>query len=136
LIWPWAAKTLCGLVEVECLMTDIQNSKLRQVKLLHTAIWALMAGAILLLPVAAWFGEFRLAFGLTLLVLGEFVVLAVNGGLCPLTDIAGRHTEERAANFDIYLPEWLARHNKLIFGLLFVAGEIVFAWQWSRRLEH
>jgi hypothetical protein len=120
-------------------MTHSQSSdeatahKLKQIKLLHTVIWAIMAASILAVPWAAWFGMFRLAFGLTLLVLGECAVLAVNGGRCPLTDIAARYTDERADNFDIYLPLWLARHNKRIFGFLFVAGELVLIWQWIRR---
>ena len=55
---------------------------------------------------------------------------------CPLTDVAGQFTEDRRDNFDIYLPEWLARHNKGIFGTLYVAGCILavgwhFQW-WSR----
>jgi hypothetical protein len=37
--------------------------------------------------------------------------------------MAARHTEQRSKNFDIYLPLWLARHNKTIFGALFVAAE-------------
>jgi hypothetical protein len=56
---------------------------------------------------------------------GECFVLAVNRGRCPLTDLAARYIDERAANFDFYLPEWLARHNKSIFGFLFVTGELV-----------
>jgi hypothetical protein len=107
--------------------------KLRLVKLLHTAIWAIMAGSILAVPCAALLAQFRLALGLTLLVLGECLVLAFNGGRCPLTDIAARYTKERAPNFDIYLPMWLARRNKLIFGLLCVAGEVVLFWRWAGR---
>jgi hypothetical protein len=107
--------------------------RLKQIKLLHTVIWAIMAACIVALPWAAWFAQFRWALGLTLLVLGECVVLAVNGGRCPLTDAAARYTEERAANFDIYLPLWLARHNTRIFGFLFVAGELVLLWRWTRR---
>ncbi len=107
--------------------------KLRQIRLLHTAIWAVMAGSILALPWLAWLGKFRWAFGLTLLIVGECVVLAVNGGRCPLTDIAARHTNNRACNFDIYLPLWLACNNKSIFGFLFVAGEVIVVWRWARR---
>jgi len=126
-------------LQVDCPMTHLQNSatsqggKLQQVKLLHTAIWAVMAGAILLLPFAAWFGQFRLALGLTLLVLGECLVLALNRGRCPLTDVAARYTDDRADNFDIYLPLWLARNNKRIFGLLFVAAELLWLWRWIGR---
>ena len=57
-------------------------------------------------------------------------MLALNRGRCPLTDVAGRYTEERADNFDIYLPRWLARYNKLIFGTLFVIGELFLLRQW------
>jgi len=107
--------------------------QLRQIKVLHTVIWAIMAASILALPSAAWFGQFRWAFGLTLLVVSECLVLAVNHGRCPLTDVAARYTHERADNFDIYLPVWLARHNKSIFGFLFVVGELVLIWRWIRR---
>src|SRR6202521_4035078 len=97
---------------------EVRSRKLKQIKLLHTAVWAIMAGSIVAVPWAAWFAQFRLAFGLTLLILGECLVLAVNGGRCPLTDIAARYTQERAANFDIYLPLWLYRYHKTLFGFL------------------
>jgi hypothetical protein len=49
---------------------------------------------------------------------------------CPLTDVAARYIEDRRDNFDIYLPIWLARHNKLIFGTLFAMGMLytLIAW--------
>jgi hypothetical protein len=34
----------------------------------------------------------------------------------------GRTRNDRRANFDIYLPEWLARHNQRIFGSLYAIG--------------
>jgi hypothetical protein len=109
------------------------TSKLQQIKLLHTVIWVVMVGVILLLPIAAWLGYFRLALGLTLLILCECLVLAFNGWRCPLTDVAARYTNERADNFDIYLPLWLARYNKLILGTLFIAGELFWLSRWMRR---
>jgi hypothetical protein len=60
------------------------------------------------------------------IVTGEVLVLVWNGMRCPLTPVAGRFTEDRRPNFDIYLPEWLARYNKEIFGTLY-AGGIVYA---------
>ena len=126
-------------VELCSLMTQVHNTseavaaKLRRVKLLHTAIWAALAGAVLVLPIASWLDQFRWAFGLTLLILGECAVLALNGGRCPLTKVAARYTGNRSDNFDIYLPVWLARHNKRIFGALFVAGEFILLWRWTRR---
>ena len=50
------------------------------------------------------------------------LVLIANGGRCPLTAVAARYTVDRRDNFDIYLPEWLARHNKLIFGSIYPGG--------------
>ncbi len=92
-----------------------------------------MAGSILGLPWLGWTHQFRWALGLSILILGECLVLALNRGRCPLTEIAARYTDDRAENFDIYLPLWLARYNKHIFGLLFVAGEAVVLWSWFRR---
>jgi hypothetical protein len=103
------------------------------IKLLHTVVWALLAGCILGLPVAAWKRHFGIAALLTLIIVVECGILALNGGRCPLTDLATRFTTERADNFDIYLPLWLARYNKTIFGTLFVASELFVAWRWLRR---
>jgi hypothetical protein len=102
------------------------------IKLLHTLIWAFLAGCILALPVFAVRRRFRWARIITILVLVECGALAVNRGRCPLTDLAARYTVNRNPNFDIYLPTWLAENNKLIFGTLFVAGELVLLGYWLR----
>jgi hypothetical protein len=47
-----------------------------------------------------------------------------------LTGVAARYTDERTANFDIYLPLWLARYNKTIFGALFVGGGLFVLARW------
>jgi hypothetical protein len=74
----------------------------------------------------AWQDRFVAAAILSGVMLGEVLVLVINGWRCPLTDLAARYTDDRRANFDIYLPLWLAAHNKQIFGSLFVAG-LMFA---------
>lgn len=105
---------------------------LTAIKVLHTAIWAFLAASILALPVVGVLRRFRWAAIITVVVLSECGVLAINGGRCPLTDLAARFTVNRADNFDIYLPNWLAEHNKLIFGLLFVAGELIVVGCWLK----
>jgi len=102
------------------------------IKLLHTAAWAVFAGSIVALPVATAAGWFGWALGLSALVWGECLVLALNRMACPLTGWAARYTEDRAPNFDIYLPRWLAEHNKLVFGVLFAVGKVylVARWPW------
>ena len=95
---------------------------LRAVKIVHTVVWVFFAGCILGLPVAAWNGHFLAATILIALVLVEIAMLLANRLRCPLTDLAARYTDDRRANFDIYLPLWIAKYNKQIFGVLFVAG--------------
>jgi polyferredoxin len=58
------------------------------------------------------------------------LVLSLNGWRCPLTLVAARYTHDRRDNVDIYLPEWLARHNKLLFGALYLAGILFTLTRW------
>jgi hypothetical protein len=104
-----------------------------RVKLLHTAVWFVVAGCIVAIPIAGAISQYAWAAAMTGVVLIECMVLAMNRGSCPLTEVAARYTEERAANFDIYLPLWLARRNKPIFGTLFVAGGLFALARWLTR---
>jgi len=108
------------------------SSALRSVRIVHTVIWAFFAACILAIPVASSLGHFDTAAWLAAIVCGEVVVLLLNAWSCPLTSVAARYTADRRANFDIYLPEWLARHNKTLFGFLYVAGMVVAAVQWMQ----
>lgn len=99
------------------------------VKVVHTLVWAFFVACILGIFVAAHAGRLGLAVILIGMVLLEVAVLALNRMRCPLTDVAGRYTDERADNFDIYLPLWLARYNKHVFGGLFVAGILYTAFK-------
>jgi polyferredoxin len=111
---------------------DAGSGKLRAIKAVHTVIWAFFAACILAIPVASWAGHFRISAWLAAIVLVEVAVLLLNSWSCPLTAVAARYTPDRDANFDIYLPRWLARHNKSIFGFLYVAGVAFAALQWAR----
>lgn len=97
-------------------------SPLWWIKLLHTTVWLFLVCCILALPLAASRGHFRTAAALSAVVLMECLVLALNRFRCPLTNTATRYSSDSSANFDIFLPAWLARHNQLIFGTLFFAG--------------
>ena len=108
----------------------MHDRRLRTIKLLHTAVWAGFAGSIVAIPLLTLQERFRLAAVFSLIVLGEVIVLAINRWRCPLTPIAARYTDDRSANFDIYLPEWLARYNKEIFGPLYLAGVALLVVRW------
>jgi hypothetical protein len=104
---------------------------LRAIKLAHTLVWAFFAGCIVALPVFAWKREFQGAFTLMALVGVEVLVLLANGMRCPMTGVAARYTEDRRDNFDIYLPLWIARYNKQVFGTLYVAGVVYTIVRWQ-----
>ena len=98
----------------------------------HTIVWALLAGCILVLPITALKQLFDWAAILTVIIVIECGVLALNHGRCPLTSLAAQFSAGRADNFDIFPPLWLARYNKSIFGSLFVLNEAFVLWSLTR----
>ncbi len=114
-------------------MTPTNDRRLFAVKLVHTIAWAFFAGCIVAIPLLVWRGALLAASVLCGIVFLECVVVVLNGMACPLTPIAARYTTDRRDNFDIFLPEWLARHNKSIFGGLYLIGLILVAAAWIRR---
>jgi membrane-bound metal-dependent hydrolase YbcI (DUF457 family) len=95
---------------------------LNAIKMVHTVVWAFFVSCIAAIFFFAWQAQYGFAALMIGIVLIEVVVLALNRWRCPLTSVAGRYTDDRRANFDIYLPAWLAGNNKLIFSALYVAG--------------
>lgn len=98
------------------------EATLRIIRTVHTLVWAVFAGAIVATPVFVYRQNLTVAWFLIGIVFVEVMVLLVNRMRCPLTGVAARYTENRQDNFDIYLPLWLARYNKLLFGVLYLAG--------------
>ncbi len=114
--------------------TQSETRSLRIIKLIHTVVWAFFAGSIFAIPLFASLRHYKEALVLISIVFVEVLVLVVNGWRCPLTGVAARYTGDRRDNFDIYLPEWLARHNKLVFGLLYVLAIIFTIARWTKWL--
>jgi len=106
------------------------RASLRAVKLAHTIAWAFFAGCILAIPVYTFRGELAAAGVLIAIVFVEVFIILANRWRCPLTDVAARYTEDRQDNFDIYLPLWLARYNKQVFGSLFLASLLYTLARW------
>ncbi len=113
-------------------MASAKHRQLLAVKLLHTLVWVFFAGCILAIPVLGWRGQVLHAGILSGIVFVEVLILLFNDWRCPLTPVAARYTSDRRDNFDIFLPEWLARHNKEIFGGLYLAGLIFVLYLWLR----
>lgn len=99
------------------------NFKLFLIKALHTLVWAAMVCVIGFVLWSGLTGNSTMYSWLAVaVVLIEGVVLLVFKGHCPLSDIARRYSISTKHNFDIFLPEWLAKHNKLIFTTIYVIG--------------
>ena len=108
------------------------------VKVAHTLAWAFFAGCIVAVPIPALAGRFDIALALIGAVLFECLILALNRGRCPFTDLAARCTEHQPIGFDIYLPSWLARWNKVIFGSIFAIDLVIASvcWVFRNNLMH
>jgi hypothetical protein len=105
-------------------------ASLRAVRTIHTIAWAFFAGCILAIPLFAWRRDLVTAGVLIAVVFVEVVIILANHWRCPLTGVAARYTDDRRDNFDIYLPLWLARHNKVIFGSLYIAALLFTLARW------
>ncbi len=102
------------------------KSKLILIKLLHTAIWLFYVLIILYTFYAAFIDRIDFYFLIAVcLVLLEGLILLKNGWRCPLTRIGAQYTRDVSVNFDIFLPKWLAKHNKSIFTIIFSASIIL-----------
>ncbi len=97
--------------------------KLLYVKLFHTAVWAFFVLVIAYILYKGIRGEIDASVWIANgLIIAEGIVLAANGWRCPLTLIGERYAASTPDNFDIFLPVWLARHNKVIFTTIYCCG--------------
>jgi hypothetical protein len=97
-------------------------SKLRLIKILHTLVWLFFNTVIfyMLYAVIANKLDYRLWICYGLIAL-EGLTLLLFKMYCPLTVWARKYSASTKENFDIYLPNWLAKYNKLIYTFI-VAG--------------
>ena len=102
------------------------ETKLALIKSIHTLIWALFVSII---AFVLWSGisdnVTYYSWLATASVIFEGIVLAIFGGSCPLTVVARKYSKSTRENFDIYLPNWLAKYNKPIFTSLFLIGLVL-----------
>jgi hypothetical protein len=97
------------------------QSKLILIKTLHTLVWLFFNVVLFYMAYAVVVNKIDkfIWMGIGLIVL-EGIVLLIFNKMCPLTIIARKYSDSTKDNFDIYLPNWLAKWNKLIYTTLFV----------------
>lgn len=92
------------------------ETKLEAIKALHTLIWVFFNTVIFYMLYAVLVNRFDIwlwiGFGLVLL---EGLVLLLFRWTCPLTLVARQYSSSKRNNFDIYLPNRLAKYTKTIY---------------------
>ena len=97
------------------------QTKLILVKTIHTLVWLFFNVVLLYMAYAVIMNKIdKLVWiGIALIIL-EGIILLIFKKMCPLTIIARKYSDSTKDNFDIYLPNWLAKWNKLIYTALFI----------------
>ncbi|MDF1868700.1 MAG: hypothetical protein P1U70_28000 [Saprospiraceae bacterium] len=99
------------------------SDKLFAIKLLHTLIWLFFVSLIFYILYSGISGNINIYTWISIgLVIGEGIVLVLFKMFCPLTLIARKYSDSTKDNFDIFLPNWIAKYNKEIFTIIFLLG--------------
>lgn len=96
------------------------QAKLILVKIIHTLVWLFFNVVLFYMAYAVIINKIDkfVWFGMGLIVL-EGMVLLIFNKVCPLTIVARKYSDSPKDNFDIYLPNWLAKWNKTIYTTMF-----------------
>ena len=104
--------------------------KLIIIKIIHTLVWIFfniiifyMLYAVIINKLGTWLW---IGYGLIAL---EGVTLIIFKCACPITIIARRYSISSKDNFDIYLPNWLAKNTVLIYTSMLAVVTIIAVFQ-------
>lgn len=113
------------------------HTRLLAIKLIHTIIWAFFVAVIFYILYCGIANDIQIYTWIGIgLVVSEGLVLLLFKLSCPLTVLARRYSDSDRANFDIFLPNWLARYNKEIFTTLFLIGVALVVWRKAYELQY
>lgn len=109
----------------------MQNeAKLIIIKITHTLIWLFfnvvifyMLYAVIVNKIDHWLW---IGYGFFIL---EGITLLAYKFYCPLTIIARKYSKSTNDNFDIFLPNWLAKYTKLIYTSILLVIIIITIYQ-------
>ena len=103
-----------------------RSQKLFWLKVIHSLIWLFFVSIILYILYSGITGRITGFTWIAIsLVLVEGFVLLLFKMFCPVTIIARKYSDSKKANFDIFLPEWLAKYNKEIFTSIYMIGVVL-----------
>jgi hypothetical protein len=97
------------------------KTNLITIKIVHTIVWLFFNAVLFYMAYAVIINKIdRFVWMGIALILLEGIILLLFKKMCPLTIIARKYSDSTKENFDIYLPNWLAKYNKLIYTSFFV----------------
>ncbi len=106
------------------------NTKLILIKSFHTVIWLFYNLVIFYFLYAVIVNKIDKWVWICLgLVIFEGIVLAINKLRCPLTLVAEKYSDSKKDNFDIYIPNWLAKYNKTIYTIIFIIAVLILIYR-------
>ncbi|MDX5419598.1 MAG: hypothetical protein LPK09_10310 [Hymenobacteraceae bacterium] len=104
--------------------------KLLLIKLVHTLIWVFFNVVIFYLLYAVITNRIDKWVWICLgLIALEGLVLLVFKKMCPITVVARRYSDSTRDNFDIFLPNWLARYNKEIYTTIVIISVFILIYR-------
>lgn len=105
--------------------------KLLVIKILHTLVWIFFVALIFYVVYSGITNQITSFTWISIgLVIVEGLVLLIFKMFCPITLIARRYSDSEKDNFDIFLPEWVAKYNKIIFTSIFLAGLLLVLFRY------
>ena len=112
-------------LEIDMHVVD-NHIKLALIKSIHAAVWVFFNIVLVYLYYSVLTNQIGVLFWLGVVAYAvEFGILLFYGWNCPITFWARQYSDSQKDNFDIYLPNWLARYNKIIFTTIFLIGFVM-----------
>jgi hypothetical protein len=100
------------------------------IKIIHTAIWLFFNVVIFYLLYAVIRNRIdKWVWICIALVAAEGLVLLIFKKSCPVTLIDRKYSTSTKDNFDIYLPNWLAKFNKQIYTTIFLVALLILLYR-------
>ncbi|GGG03599.1 hypothetical protein GCM10011323_05540 [Pontibacter amylolyticus] len=107
-----------------------RERKLLLIKVVHTVVWVFYNVVIFYLLYAVLTNRIDQWVWICLgLIVLEGLVLLVFKKMCPITVVARRYSDSTRDNFDIFLPNWLARYNKEIYTTIVFISVLILVYR-------
>jgi hypothetical protein len=102
------------------------ENKLSLIKVVHTIVWLFFNVVIFYMLYAAIANKIDIWLWICYALIAlEVLILLIFKLYCPLTIWARKYSSSSSENFDICLPNWLAKYNKQIYTSLVILITII-----------